>query len=82
MAAKTSKRTPVLSHYAAPGSAGRCDFQAWQQRVSLKTWPPTVQDMVRCYATIPPGVYRRNLEIAEVRQFGGATVGVPVHRDK
>jgi hypothetical protein len=58
--------TPGCSHYAEGTTGGGWYFNAWLHRRSLKIGTTSqVQDLVRCYEAMTPGMYRDNLAVKE-----------------
>jgi hypothetical protein len=59
-------RTPGHSHYADDTTDGGWYFNAWLHRRYLKIGTTSqVQDLVRFYEAMPPGMYRNNLAVKE-----------------
>ncbi len=59
-------RTPGRSHYAEGTPGGGWSFTAWLHRRSPKIGTmPQVQDLVRCYEAMTPGMYQGNLAVKE-----------------
>lgn len=58
--------TPGCSHYAEGTPGGGWYFNAWLRRRSLKIGTTSqMQDLVRCYEAMTPGMYQDNLAVKE-----------------